>query len=413
MTLLGPLLMASLILSRYWIEMIPPEPQQIAVVDETGVFFNSIESSEVCLYKLVNTNLESTKKNFFKSDYDLILYIPSNILSGQTAQIFFKKQPGIEIISYTRTQVGKRLQEVKLIASGIEREKLYQTKTSIKILSTKMHDNGTEEEGNTSVKLMVGFLGGSMIYLFVFLFGSQVMRGVIEEKANRVIELIVTSVKPVELLMGKITGIALVGLTQYLAWVLLTFGISTFSINYLMQEYHSSDKVEEVYKRNLPKNDVEISQWEDSATLSAIGSINFYLLLPMFAFYFLGGFLLYGAMFAAIGAAVDNEADTQQFMLPISLPLILAFVAAQAVVSNPEGALAHWLSLIPFTSPIIMMVRIPFGVPIWEVALSAALLIFGFWMINFLAAKIYRTGILMYGKKPSFGEMLKWIKYKA
>ena len=144
MTLLGPLLMASLILSRYWIEMIPPEPQQIAVVDETGVFFNSIESSEVCLYKLVNTNLESTKKNFFKSDYDLILYIPSNILSGQTAQIFFKKQPGIEIISYTRTQVGKRLQEVKLIASGIEREKLYQTKTSIKILSTKMHDNGTE-----------------------------------------------------------------------------------------------------------------------------------------------------------------------------------------------------------------------------------------------------------------------------
>jgi len=413
MSLLGPLIMVALVMSRLWMDMIPRDPQNIRVVDETGVFFGKLETNESCIFSLSTSTLAAEKQSFYSGEDDLILYIPSNILSGQTAQVFFKKQPGMDVTSYIRTQVGKRLQEVKLIASGIDREALKKTQTSIKLLSTKVSDNGVEESGNTGVKLLAGTLGGLLIYFFVFLFGSQVMRGVIEEKSSRIIEVIVSSVKPVELMLGKIIGVAAVGFTQFVLWVMLTYTLTTFSVGYFMKQHYSSDKVEQVIKQNAPVTNGMEEDWEDSATLSALGTIRFDVILPLFAFYFLGGYLLYGALFAAIGAAVDNEADTQQFILPVSAPLILSIAAAQVVVTNPESAVAHVLSLFPLTSPVIMMVRIPFGVPVWEVMLSMGLLVAGFLLTTWLAAKIYRTGILMYGKKTTFREMLRWMVYKG
>jgi ABC-2 type transport system permease protein len=239
------------------------------------------------------------------------------------------------------------------------------------------------------------------------------MRGVIEEKTNRIVEVIISSVKPFQLMMGKILGIALVGLTQFLLWVILTGTIYTVFMGTVVKEKLSSDKMEALMKQSPDGTAVadydELKQTQQM--VNEVSRINWGLMIPCFIFYFLGGYLLYGAMFAAIGGAVDSEADTQQFMLPVSAPLILSFVMAQTVLNDPNGSLAVWLSIIPFTSPIIMMVRLPFGVHYSEVLLSMGMLILGFIFTTWAAAKIYRTGILMYGKRPTWKEMLRWLRY--
>lgn len=416
MTIVGPLLMAGVILSRFFLEMIPEESQTVAVVDESELFKGKLTATDGVNFNYLNSTISAAKNNFYKYDYNLLLYIPNNILQGQAIQVYYKKQPGLETMSYLQSQVNGKLQDFKLMASGIDKEKLEQTKTKVKLLSTKIEESGAEENSNSDLKLLLGFLGGFLIYLFVFLYGSQVMRGVIEEKSNRIIEVIISSVKPFELMMGKIIGIALVGLTQFALWVLLTFGISGFAVNYFAAKSYDSEKVEENFKSNIPNapsQQIEKIDFSASDTLQSLSKIDFVTIICLFVFYFLGGYLLYGAMFAAIGAAVDNEADTQQFVLPLTLPLIIAFIASQVVIKDPESNMAFWFSIIPFTSPVVMMVRIPFGIPFWQVGLSMALLIIGFIITTWIAGKIYRTGILMYGKKVTFKELSKWLFYKG
>ena len=235
------------------------------------------------------------------------------------------------------------------------------------------------------------------------------MRGVIEEKTNRIVEVIITSVKPVELMAGKISGIACVALTQFTLWILLSFTItSVVSSKYQVNRFADENLTETLAKTKLNQIDQAV---EMNKIVSAIDSLNIPYLLGVFAFYFLGGYLLYAALFAAIGSAVDNETDTQQFMLPVTIPLVLAFIFAQTIIRSPDGPLAFWLSIIPFTSPIIMMVRLPFGVSWYELALSMVLLVATIALFSWLAARIYRIGILMYGKKPSFKEIGKWMFY--
>lgn len=415
MTILGPLLMAGVILSRFWLEMIPEEPQTIVIVDETKLFNGKLIENEGVKFEFLNKEIILAKKDFYTIENNILLYIPSNILQGQAIQVYYKKQPSLETVSYLQSQVNTKLQDFKLLASGIDQEKLAQTKTKVKVLSTKVAESGEEETSNSALKILIGFLGGFLIYLFVFLYGSQVMRGVIEEKSNRIIELIISSVKPFELMMGKIIGIACVGLLQFLLWVILTFGFSSMAMNFFASKNYNAKTVEETFKSNSPvqqnisEPEIDISA---SETLQSLAKIDFVLIISLFIFYFLGGYLLYGALFAAIGAAVDNEADTQQFILPITAPLIMAFIAAQVVIKDPESQMAFWFSIIPFTSPVVMMVRIPFGIPIWQVGLSMILLVAGFIFTTWFAAKIYRTGILMYGKKPTFKELSKWLFYK-
>jgi ABC-2 type transport system permease protein len=415
MTILGPVLMAGVILSRFWLEMIPEEPQTIAIVDETKLFNGKLIENEGVKFEFLNKEIILAKKDFYTIDNNILLYIPSNILQGQAIQVYYKKQPSLEIVSYIQSQVNTKLQDFKLLASGIDQEKLAQTKTKVKVLSTKVAESGEEETSNSALKIIIGFLGGFLIYLFVFLYGSQVMRGVIEEKSNRIIEVIISSVKPFELMMGKIIGIACVGLLQFLLWVILTFGFSSLAMNFFASKNYNAKTVEQTFKsnssvqQNISEPEIDISA---SETLQSLAKIDFVLIISLFVFYFLGGYLLYGALFAAIGAAVDNEADTQQFILPITAPLIIAFIAAQVVIKDPESQMAFWFSIIPFTSPVVMMVRIPFGIPIWQVGLSMILLVAGFIFTTWFAAKIYRTGILMYGKKPTFKELSKWLFYK-
>jgi ABC-2 type transport system permease protein len=255
------------------------------------------------------------------------------------------------------------------------------------------------------------------------MFGAQVMRGVIEEKTSRVVEVIVSSVKPVQLMMGKIIGIALVGLTQFMIWVLLTLGIVTVVKTTVLKQGSMTE-----ITRNLPQNImaenqliaatpqtaemspelVEFSKMFDNAM-----NQDWLLIITSFIFYFITGYLLYASIFAAIGSAVDNETETQQFMLPVTVPILLGLMVAMGTMTNPESSLSFWFSMIPFTSPIVMMARIPFGVPFWQIALSMLLMIITFIAFVWMAAKVYRTGILMYGKKSSWKELWKWLRYSG
>jgi ABC-2 type transport system permease protein len=250
--------------------------------------------------------------------------------------------------------------------------------------------------------------------MFIFIFGAQVLRGVMEEKTSRIIEVMASSVKPFQLMMGKIFGIAMVGLTQFLLWVILTFTIvSVFQISFADQMPQQDVRM----AITQPGMDMNVaSQQMDNAQITKvfeiIESIQYDVILLSFLFYFLGGYLLYAALFAAIGSAVDSESDTQQFMLPVTLPLFLGFIVANIAVYDPDGKIALWFSMIPFTSPVVMMARIPFGVPIGQIWISAVLLIIGFIFTTWFAARIYRTGILMYGKKVNYRELWKWITYR-
>ncbi len=375
-----------------------------------------------------------------------LLYIPRPTSSVPSAAVIYsEKQASIDLKSYIRNVMSKEVENQKLGAellkeirkvnptyktSGadslaketlISEEILKNIKTNITLTSIQMGEEGKEEKSFTEVSMGVGMFAGILIYFFIFLFGAQVMRGVIEEKVSRIVEVIVSSVKPFQLMMGKIIGVALVGLTQFMLWVVLTLALVTVFQTVMPDKMHKAQATEAFNPaQRIPADastaviaEEEVESDGISKITEALGSINYGIMIGAFLFYFLGGYLLYGAMFAAIGAAVDNETDTQQFMMPVTIPLILSIVMAQFVINNPEGPIAFWFSMIPFTSPIIMMVRIPFGVPYWELALSMVLLTLTFIAAVWLAGRVYRTGILMYGKKVSWGEMWKWLFYKG
>jgi ABC-2 type transport system permease protein len=239
------------------------------------------------------------------------------------------------------------------------------------------------------------------------------MRGVIEEKTSRIIEVIVSSVKPFQLMLGKILGIGAVGLTQFLLWIILSTGLSALASTYISND--SKAKTEQGIKKDVNHPDMkEVNSGNKvQQFLNAADTINFPLIIGTFLFYFLGGYLLYSALFAAVGSAVDNETETQQFMMPITLPLIFTFIIGMnVIVNNPDSNLSFWMSMIPFTSPIAMMIRIPFGVPAWQIALSMVFLVIGFIFTTWVASRIYRVGILMYGKKVTYKELAKWFTYK-
>ncbi|MCC6253140.1 MAG: ABC transporter permease [Bacteroidia bacterium] len=417
MTILGPILMIGLIFAQFWIKMIPEEKQKILVVDESKLFTNKLENSSNSTFTFSNNSLIDEQNNFFKTDYNVILYIPANIIDSQKIQIFYKKQPGLSLQDYISTVIEKKLEDMKLIASGINANQLKSIKTKLNVTNTKIEKNGIFETKDNEVSMILGFLAGILIYFFIFLYGAQVMRGVIEEKTSRIIEVIISSVKPFELMMGKIIGIAMVGLTQFLLWIILSAVGTTLVGNALMKDDLKIEAVEQTYKSNVPQQKDVFKELDSQQKTEIINSffeqVNFPVMIGSFLFYFLFGYLLYGALFAAVGSAVDSEADTQQFMLPITVPLILAFVFSQNVMTNPESALAFWLSIFPLTSPVIMMVRIPFGVPYFDLFLSMFLLVAGFIGVTWLSGKIYRTGILMYGKKNSYKELWKWLFYRA
>ena len=422
MTILGPILFAALMIVPAWLaSMEDTDIKNIAVIDESGVFINKIESTDYLKFEYItDKTVNDIRHNFKESGYYAVLQImPSITYEPSAVHLYSSKQPGFAVKSYISGSMEKELRNQKLRAQGIDEDVLKSIKSDVSIRTIQWDEDGEDKESSTEIAMAVGYIGGFMIYFFIFMFGAQVMRGVIEEKTSRIVEIIVSSARPFQLLMGKIVGVAMVGLTQFLLWIVLTLliitGVKTVMFPNLgtknAQEVVAQDLFEQqnvVPAENIPAQDMN----ELTSILNAAKSVDFGVLIGSFIFFFLGGYLLYGSLFAAIGAAVDNETDTQQFMLPITIPLIFGMIVMMNAVQTPESPIAFWFSIIPFTSPIVMMVRIPFGVPYWELALSMALLVLTFIGTTWMAGKIYRTGILMYGKKVNYKELWKWLRYK-
>ncbi|MBL7112162.1 MAG: ABC transporter permease [Bacteroidales bacterium] len=424
MSILGPVLFATLMIIPAWLaSMEETEVKKFAVIDSSNVFTNVIPDTEYLQFEyLDNVRISDLKNNFDQLGYYGILYIaPIVTYDPNSVVLYSRKQPNFGTKEHISNALENFIRDEKLKTYNIENldSILKSVKTSVNVRTIKLSESGEEKESSTGISMAIGYISGFLMYLFLILLGTQVMRGVVEEKTNRIVEIIISSLKPFQLMMGKIIGIALVGLTQIGVWTISTFILVTIAQAIFFPELNLSPTeqvaVQDVMTsqpvQDAPSGSQEMEELKTA--LSTLKNINFAVMLGSFLFYFLGGFLLYAAMFAAIGAAVNEETETQQFVFPVLLPLILSIVILFSIINTPESPVAFWFSIIPFTSPIIMMARIPFGVPIHEVLLSGAILIGSFIGMVWLAGKIYRTGILMYGKKVSYKEIWKWIRYKA
>ena len=422
MTLLGPVFFAALMVLPIWFATMEDEDvKHIAVLDSSQLFIHKIpETAKFKFTFATDVKLENFKKNLSQTEYFGILYIPDYIPNVPRGVEFYSfKQPPANLTMHIANAIEKEIEIEKLKSFQIENldDILKSVKTRIDIRTFKLSESGAEKESHSMLSMIVAYASALLIYLFIFLFGSQVMRGVIEEKTSRIVEVIISSVKPFQLLMGKVVGVALVGLTQFIAWVALTLILVTvvqtvFMSGITQEALQQANSVQMV--GSFAGDQVQLTETAETAMefINIIQSINFGVLIGCFLFFFIGGYLLYGSLMAAIGAAVDNETDTQQFMLPITIPLIFAIMMMANAMQNPDGAMAFWFSIIPLTSPVVMMARIPFGVPYSEIALSMVLLVLTFLGAIWLSAKIYRTGILIYGKKINWKELWKWLTYK-
>ena len=388
------------------------EKRTIAICDESTLFTGAFKDTDVNTFIYIDNDIADAKNLVRNGVYDGVLYIPATSFNiPVNAEIYSMKQISMTLTDYINTTMKTVVEHKKLLASGIDPEIVKAANTSINVQTIRMsEDENVEKKSFSEFEFLLGMILAMVIYFVIFLFGSQVMRGVIEEKTNRIVEVIISSVKPFELMMGKIIGIALVGLTQFLLWGVLTTGIYFALSSFLPTQdvFSNGTAMTEQIAETAENTD---SQEILTELMDIIHSINFKTVLWCFLLYFIGGYILYSAMFAAVGAAVDNETDTQQFVTPISMLLIIPMACCTIIANAPDSSLSLWLSMIPFTSPVAMMLRIPFGVPIWQVVTSVVLLFVTFIIFTWLASKVYRTGILMYGKKVSWKEIIRWIKY--
>ena len=396
MTIVGPLLMAALMIVPTYLANETQELRTIAIEEDGFEFTNKIEDTDF-LHFIKTTTEEAIllKNDFSESDYYALLYIEDDNFT-----LYSNQQISLSVSKTIENQLEQIIEHQKLKEAGIDLTILSEAQSTVHITTKIITENGSTTNSKAEASMGIGFICGILIYMFIFMYGTMVMRGVIEEKTSRIVEVIISSVKPFQLMMGKILGVALVGLTQFALWILLTIAIASIAELMFMDSSITT----------------ELDSTQQSILLSELsnltGGINLVQIFISFIFYFLAGYLMYSSLFAAVGSAVDAEADTQQFVLPITIPLILAFILIQPIMENPEGPLAFWMSIIPFTSPVIMMVRLPFGVATWELVLSMGILVLSFILTTYLAGKIYRTGILMYGKKTSYKELWKWLAYK-
>jgi len=415
MTILGPLLMAGLILAPILITSSDREEKKIWICDESNLFASKFENSDVLSYLIMTDSIELLKESFANSEASALVYIPQstddNFDSLESSVTVFAHKP----LSFSESKSISRniesgIEALRLKDQGLSRELLNEIKSRVNLSTVMLSGGGGEKISSTEISTALSLIGGLLIYIFIFLYGSMVMRGVMEEKSNRIVEIIISSVKPFQLMMGKIIGIALVGFTQIALWVVLTFGINSLVISLILNPNDSNSNELVKGSNKLIGHSINNESEGVDFILTQLTSTNLNFLIMMFLFYFVGGYLMYGALFAALGSAVDSEADTQQFILPITLPLIFSIIALQTIIENPDSSLAFWCSIIPFTSPIVMMGRLPFDPPVWEVLLSMFLLVVGFISTSWIAGRIFRVGILMYGQKVNYKTLFKWIR---
>ena len=412
MTFVSPLLMIGMIaLVAYLTKSSSEKNRTLALVNSSELFSKQdFEDSKTLAYiDLSHLGLEEAKKQTQEKGYTGLLYIPNDTLVDSLAkklQFYSTENPGVGFIESLQSQINKKLKTVKMNDLGIDTAKLKDSEVQTEIHLNSFTGQTTSKLIN-EIKLGIGTASGYLIMMFIIIYGAMVMRSVIEEKTSRIIEVIISSVKPFYLMLGKVIGTAGAGILQFLIWTVviltLTFVIAPlfgngFDLKMTPEQLEAAQKMGDISDLQLLVNEFR--------QLPLISIIIWFIL------FFTGGYLLYSSLYAAIGAAVDNETDTQQFMMPILMPLMLGvYIGFGVVINDPHGTLATVFSLIPFTSPIVMMMRIPMGVPLWQIIVSLILLYGTFLGMIWLSAKIYRVGILMYGKKPTYKELWKWLKY--
>ncbi|WP_299756798.1 ABC transporter permease [uncultured Pontibacter sp.] len=429
MTLLTPLLLAAFMILPSLLITMSDEAETVMVLDESGLFEGKLQDKKDVKFIPLAGSLDQAKMLYQETDNTALLYIPEMDLSNPEGFVVYgKKNISIQTQVRLENMLEKEIENQRYLASGLDRETLDKIKANVSLTAINLSDQG-EKDNNAIITSVAGVAGAVIIYFFIFLYGVQIMRGVIEEKTSRIVEVMISSVKPFQLMMGKIVGIAAVGLTQFLLWVILSFMAVTavsaafgvdaapspaaqYAAGQVAAQGEETALKDPASMENPEGQDEFASTFNDIKT--SFANLPVALIFFSFLFYFLGGYLLYGSLFGAIGAAVDNETDTQQFMMPITIPLAIAFIMSYSIVlKNPDGPVAFWMSMIPLTSPIVMMVRVPFGVPTWELLLSMGLLVAGFVFTTWIASRIYRVGILMYGKKVNYKELSKWLFYRV
>ena len=410
MTFLSPLILVGMImLISYLTQLNSNEKRTIVVVDESGLFVDTFFNTDETTYiAMDNQGLETAKDIAQKEDYYGLIHIPAqegNIAKGVT--FFGKETPSFGLVEGIEKRLEKQLTDINLLSKGVDLTVLETSKTAIDLNIENFSGEKSSKMSNW-VKAGFGGAAGYLLMMFIIIYGNMVMRSVIEEKTNRIIEVIISSVKPFQLMMGKILGTTLAGITQFAIWVILGGVLLTIAtVVFGVDPSASSSGAMSAQAQAMANDPNMMTQF-----IAEVSKLPLLQLVLGFFVYFIGGYFLYSSIYAAIGAAVDNETDTQQFMLPIIMPLMLAiYVGFFAVIDNPHGTVATIFSIIPLTSPIVMLMRIPFDVPGWQLALSVFLLIASFVFTVWFGGKIYRVGILMYGKKPTYKELFKWLKY--
>jgi ABC-2 type transport system permease protein len=408
-TILAPVGFALFFLAVVFLSGYGETKKRVAVIDESGYFKGKFADENSLYFTFVDTPLKKLELVYKNLNYDGILYIPQlgSLTNIRGVEYRSDKNLGIKPQLHIQNEIERVAKSVKIEEAKVDKELMQQLEDVNVKMQTIIYGDEGEKSGSTLIATALGYIMGLTIYMVMFIYGTMVMRSVIEEKTNRILEVMASSVKPFQLMLGKIIGVGAVGITQFILW-----GILIFFTNLFLGIVFSANLAEMQQMAQMQGGGMtDSNQYEAAMALSSLGDINFLQIGSMFLLYFLGGYLLYGSLFAAIGAASSEDQDSQSLNFIVSIPIIISIFIMMTAIQEPENDLAFWGSIIPFTSPVVMPALIPFGVPAWQIILSLTLLTGGFIFTTWIAAKIYRTGILMYGKKITARELLKWLRY--
>lgn len=415
-SLLAPILITAIYAIPIWLAMKDKEVKRVEILDLSGLWKKSDLVDKEVEFTFITGKEQDLKMTFAAKGYDAFVSIPEDVLRNpKGVHIYSAKNIGMSLKGSVEKLIQNKVRHELLLKAGISSQIYESTQVDIDSKTFTVSTDGQETSSSSGGAMILAGIMGLVLYVTLLLYGSQVMNGVIEEKSSRIIEVIISSVKPYQLLLGKIIGVGLVGLTQFLLWIVLTIGLTQVTSQWYGGKV--KDNLTQIKQVESGKQGILISKSAEESPMSEVTKVlestNIPMVIAAFLFYFFVGYMLYSSLFAAIGSAVESATEAQQFTFIVMIPIILSFLMAQYTMQDPDSQIAFWASMIPFTSPINMMVRLPYGVPGWQLVLSMSLLVLGFLGCSWVSARIYRVGILMYGKKVTWKELGKWLFYKG
>ena len=415
-SLLAPVLITAIYAIPIWLAMKDKEVKRVEILDLSGLWRKSDLVDKEVEFVFATGKEQDLKMLFASKGYDAFVSIPEDVLTDpKGVHIYTAKNIGMSLKESVEKLIQNKVRHELLLKAGISPQIYESTQVDIDSKTITVSTDGQETRSSSGGAMILAGIMGLVLYVTLLLYGSQVMNGVIEEKSSRIIEVIISSVKPYQLLLGKIIGVGLVGLTQFLLWIILTIGLTQITGKFYGGKVKNN--LTQIKQIDSGKQGSLISKSTEESTMTEVTKVlestNIPMVIAAFLFYFFVGYMLYSSLFAAIGSAVESATEAQQFTFIVMIPIILSFLMAQYTMQDPDSNVAFWASMIPFTSPINMMVRLPYGVPAWELTLSMVLLVLGFLGCSWVSARIYRVGILMYGKKVTWRELGKWLFYKG